>query len=135
MHQCRKAYFLSTEPQQDLPRTPKLRHLRKDQLDRLLDPSHIVLLNFAIGGPAVTNWQRKLQLTAPRLLSNGFLAALSEKVQFELTHRALEPQQQPVIEQARVIDAVGIYDKRPHQAAQFNEVMPITPIARQARSL
>ena len=49
--------------------------------------------------------------------------------------RSIEPQQQPVVEKAWVIDSVGIHNERPHQAAQFDEVMPVTAITRQAGGL
>jgi hypothetical protein len=73
-----------------------------------------------------------LQFTAPRFLANRFLTPLPEKVQFELTHGAFEPQQQTVIQQTRVIDAIGIYDERSHQTAQLDEVMPVTTVAGQS---
>lgn len=56
MHLKGKTYFLSTEPKQHLPRASELGRLRKDQLNRLLDASVWIHLDFAIGGPAIADW-------------------------------------------------------------------------------
>src|SRR5580704_13823342 len=89
-HPCGQTYFLSTEPQQDLTRTSKLGHLRKDQFDRLLDSPIRIFFNLAICSPLKANRKRKLQFASLRLLPNRFLATLTEKVQLELAHRALQ---------------------------------------------
>ena len=49
--------------------------------------------------------------------------------QLELADAALHAQQQPVVGPARVIDAVDVDDARLYQAAQFEQVMPIPPVA------
>jgi len=59
------------------------------------------------------------QLPPPCL---GLLAGqhpLLEQMQLGLTHRPLQPQQQPVVVVHRVVDAVGIGQQRPSQRAQL----------------
>jgi hypothetical protein len=54
-------------------------------------------------------------------------------MQFRLAHGALEPEQQPVIEQCRVIEAIGIADQRFGEPGKVDEAIPFGIVARQAR--
>ena len=56
-------------------------------------------------------------------------------MQLGLAHRPLQPEQQTVVEQRRMIDAVGISDQRIGEAGKIDEAMPIGVVARQARNL
>jgi hypothetical protein len=47
-------------------------------------------------------------------------------MQFDLAHSALEPGQEPVVEQRRMINAVGVADQRVGEAAQINEAVPVS---------
>ena len=49
----------------------------------------------------------------------------ADQVQLGLRHRALEPEQQPVVEIARRVDPVGVGDQRPRQRAQIQQLMPV----------
>jgi hypothetical protein len=58
--------------------------------------------------------------------------ALPKEAQLEFAHRSLEAQQQPVIDETRVVDAVVVYQHRLVQGAQIDQVVPVTVVARQA---
>jgi hypothetical protein len=53
-------------------------------------------------------------------------------VQLGFTHRALKTEQQAVVEQRWVIDAIVIADERIGDAAQFQQAIPIGIVSRQA---
>ena len=57
------------------------------------------------------------------------------RVQLELAHRSFEPQQEPIIEDARIVDAIWIDHDGAYQAAEFDEMMPVSAITGQTRSL
>ncbi len=50
-------------------------------------------------------------------------------MQLGLAHGAFETKQETVVEQGRVIDAVGIADQRVGDAAQIDETMPVGIVA------
>jgi hypothetical protein len=56
-------------------------------------------------------------------------------VQLGLTHRAFEAEQQPVVELAGVVDAVGVGDQGVDHAAQVQQPIPVAVVASQARGL
>ena len=54
-------------------------------------------------------------------------------MQLCFAHGALQPQQEPVIEQRRVIEAVAIADQRVGEAGEIDEAIPFGIVAGQAR--
>ena len=60
---------------------------------------------------------------------------MTEEVQLEFTHCSLEPEQKAIVDDARIIDAVGIDNNSSHHAAQFDQVVPIAAVARKTRGL
>jgi hypothetical protein len=54
-------------------------------------------------------------------------------MQLGLAHGALEPEQEAIVEEGGVIDAVGIADQRVGEAAQLDEAMPIGVVVRRSR--
>src|SRR5260370_2624996 len=56
-------------------------------------------------------------------------------MQLGLAHGALEPEQEAIIEEGWMIDALCIADQRVGEAAEVDEPVPIGVIARQARDL
>ena len=56
-------------------------------------------------------------------------------MQLGFAHRALQAQQQTVIEQRRVIYAVGVADERVGHRAQVQQPIPVGVVARHARDL
>lgn len=53
-------------------------------------------------------------------------------MQLRLAHRSFEAEQQTVVEQCRMIDAVGIPDQRVGEASEVDEAVPIGIVARKA---
>ena len=60
---------------------------------------------------------------------------MPQQVQLELAHRSFEAQQEPIIEDARIVDAIWIDHESAYQAAEFDEMMPVSTVTCQARSL
>ena len=69
----------------------------------------------------------------PGFLPNGFQGPLAEQVQLEFTHGAFEAQEQAVVDEAGIVDAIRIDDDGAHHAAQLDQVVPIAAVPRQAR--
>src|SRR2546422_824781 len=92
-------------------------------------------LDFAVGGPSETDWQSELEFPAASFLANRLQRSLPLQVQLELAHRSFEPQQEPIVEDARIVDAIWIDHDGAHQAAEFDEMMPVPTVTGQAGSL
>ena len=60
-------------------------------------------------------------------------AALLQKAQLVLGHRALQSEQQPVVRLPRLVDAIRVDEQRSDQSAQVDEVVPIPAIAGEAK--
>jgi hypothetical protein len=56
-------------------------------------------------------------------------------VQLGLRHRALEPEQQAVVELAGVIEPILVADQRARQRADLEQPVPVGVVARQPRDL
>src|SRR5271157_2276504 len=86
--------------------------------------------DLAIGlAPDKADRQSSAQFTARRLVANAAVETGAQDVRLGLAHGALEPEQEAIVEQDGMIDAVGV-----GEAAQLDEAMPIV-VARQARDL
>ena len=48
---------------------------------------------------------------------------------------SIEPQQEPIVEDARIVDAIWIDHDGVHQAAEFDEMMPVSTVAGQPRRI
>jgi len=86
-------------------------------------------------GPAKTDGQSELQFPATCFLSNGLQRTLPQQVQLELTHRSLQAKQEPIIEDAGIVNTIRIDHDGTHQPAEFDEVMPVSTVASQAGRL
>jgi hypothetical protein len=96
------------QPAQHPMQGAKLGELGEDQPHHGLDLLVRIQGCLARGAAHIADRQRDGQLPPPRL---GLLAGqhpLLEQVQLGLAHRSLQPQQQPVVELHRVVDAVGV---------------------------
>ena len=76
----------------------------------------------------------------PQLPPAGFgevasLQPRAQQVQLRLAHRALEPQQEPIVEVRRIVDAVFVEDQRIGEGADLEEPMPVAAVAGQPRYL
>jgi hypothetical protein len=81
------------------------------------------------------HWQRQTQLAALSLVAQPAIEPRADQVQFGLRHRALQAEQQPVVELRRRVHPVGVGDQRAGQRAQIQQLMPVRRAARQPRDL
>ena len=79
--------------------------------------------------------QREPERAAAGLAVPGGEAALPEEAELVLGHRPFQAEQQPVVHQARVVDAVRIDDQGAGQRAEVDQMVPVAPVARQPRGL
>src|SRR5208282_1559575 len=97
---------------------------------------HGVETDLAIGfAPDKADRQSSAQFTARRLVANAAVEAGPQDMQLGFAHGALEPEQEAIVEEGGMIDAVGVADQRIGEAAQLDEAMPIGVVACQARDL
>lgn len=80
-------------------------------------------------------WQAHLELGTPRLVEDASPQAGTEHVQLGLGHRALEPEDEAVVEQIGVIDAVLVEDQGARQRADLQEPVPVGVVACQSGDL
>ena len=81
----------------------------------------------------VADGQREVQFAATGFGEEALGGALPQPAQLGFTAGALEAEQQPVVEQAGIVDAVRIEDDRVGQPAQLEELVPVAIVAGQAR--
>ena len=79
--------------------------------------------------------QGRLELSAPGLAEHASAQPGSQHVELGFGHRALEPEEQPIVEVARVVDAVFIEDERIGEGADLEQAMPVGRVAGQAGDL
>ena len=65
------------------------------------------------------------ELAALGLVPAPLLEPGAHDVQLGLAHRALEPEQQPVVVERRVVDAVAVGDQRAGQGADLEQLVPV----------
>lgn len=106
----------------------QLVELSKYQLNGLLYPLIGIFFDLSMMGPDGTCGKNEPQLAAERLLRDRFQRALPRKVQLQLAHRSAQSQQQAIIDDPRVINAVRVDDQRADQSAQFDQIMPVSPV-------
>ena len=92
--------------------------------------------DLAVGlAPDKADRQPSAQLTARRLIANAAVEAGPQDMQLGFAHGALKPEQEAIVEEGGMIDAVGVADQGIGEATQLDEAMPIGVVARQARDL
>ena len=79
--------------------------------------------------------QGQRELAAARLVEDAAAQARAQHVQLRLAHRALEAEQQPVVEVRRVVDAVLVQDERVGQRADLQQSVPVGGVACEAGNL
>jgi hypothetical protein len=67
------------------------------------------------------------------LLRAGLLRPLTENSNLELAHRSFEARKHPVVQEPRIVDALGIHNESLGQNAQIDEVMSVPVVSRQTR--
>jgi hypothetical protein len=75
------------------------------------------------------------RVTAFDLLLERLSRPLPKQAQLELAHRALQSQQESIVNESRVIDPVIINAQRVGHGAQVDHMMPVAIVSRQPRSL
>src|ERR1700756_337962 len=132
VHLQRKGELLRAEPEPDATRGACLAESCKNVADGSHDRLIRVKANLAIGlAPDEANRQATTQLAARSLVADASVKTSAQHMQFGLAHSALEPEQEPVVEQRRMIDAVGIADQRVGEAAQIDKAVPVSVVARE----
>jgi hypothetical protein len=107
------------------------RELFEDRRDDTADSLVGVAQDLPVGvAPHEPDRQPTTQLATGGLVTDPTVEAGAQDVQFGLGHRAFHPQQQPVVEQRRVVDAVGVGDQRVGHAGQVQQPVPVCVVAR-----
>jgi hypothetical protein len=135
MHLQREFEPLRAEPQPHTPGRARFGKMCKDTADGGEDGLVRVKANLAVLlAPHKTNRQAAPEFAARRLVADAAVEAGAQHVQFRFAHGPLEPEQQPVIEQRRVIEAIGIADQRVGEPGEVDQAIPFGIVARQARN-
>ena len=100
----------------------------RDLLVRVLDHLPLLVVD-------VADRQRDAQLAAFGRGAFGTLQSASQQVQLGLAHRALQAQQQPVVELGQVVDPVGVDDQRVGEPGIFQQPGQVRRRAGQPRDL
>ncbi len=123
---------LIAQPQPNAARRAGLGEAGEEGVDGSHDSLVGMTQHLAVGlSPHESDRQATPELTARRLVADSAIEACAQHVQLGLAHGALEPEQQAVIEQRRVIDAVGVADQRVGETGKIDETMPVGVVARQ----
>ena len=83
----------------------------------------------------VANRRTHPELAATSLVELAAEQTRAQQVELGLTHRPLQPEQQPIVEVPRVVDAVLVQDERFGERTDLEQAVPVGGIARQARDL
>src|ERR1019366_860979 len=130
----RKAQAFRAEPQPNTSRRSHFSEALKDRADRGYDRLIRMQEHFAVGLPAhQADRQSAVQFTARGLVADPAEEPRAQNVKFGLRHRALQSQHQPIVEQTRMIDPVGIPDERVGDTAQIEQTIPVGIVASEAR--
>ena len=121
----RQLLALRDELGDDLARGPQPPPQHEHPLDRV---AHL-LIGAQDNAPVLVAIQphreARAQLAAGSLVAQPAVQPGADEVKLGLRHRALQPEQQPVVEVGRRIDAVGVGDQRARQGAQVQQPMPV----------
>jgi hypothetical protein len=123
------------QPQQHLAGAAELGEFLKDQAERPLDPLVRVLLQPPVARLDIPDGQADDELAALGLRGARRVRPLPQPAELGLAHRPLEPEQQPIVELAGIVDAFGVNDQGVEQPAELQQLIPVAVIAGQARDL
>ena len=136
VHLQRELVGLVAEPQPHTARRAGLGEALEHGADGGDDGLVGMEAHLAVGlAPDEADGKPTSQLATRRLVANAAVEAGSEHVQLRLAHRAFETEQQPVVEQRRVIDAVSVADQRVGEAGEIDETVPVGVVAGEPRHL
>jgi hypothetical protein len=132
----REGQAFGAEPEPDLTHRAEFGEAREDSADGTGHGFVGMEADLAVVvAPHEADRQAPPQLAAGRFVADAPFEAGAEDVQLSFTHRALEAEDQPVIEQRRVVHAVGITDQGVGHAAQIQQSIPVGVVAREPRDL
>ena len=80
----------------------------------------------------VADRHRGVQIASRGLELEGLDGSLAQQRQLHLRHGALHAQQQPVVDAARVIDAILVDDDAAYQCTELKQRVPVAAVACQA---
>ncbi len=115
------------QPQEHLPCAAQFAELGEHQADRLGDMLVGIDLDLARLAPAEAGRQHEAELAAPRLRVARREAALPHQAQLVFRHRPLQPEQQAVVDESRIVGAVRIDDQRcrPARTDRSDDASPV----------
>src|SRR5215471_5268704 len=126
---------LLPQPQGELAHATDLVELAEHQRQHLTDPPVGILFQAIISAAPVADRNRQEQIAACGFQAQRLSRTLPEHRQFELAEGAFQAEQQPVVDQSRIVDAVLVDDQAVHEGAEFQQRVPISPVAGQPRRL
>jgi len=131
-----KLQALIAEPQPHAARRSGLCEAGEDGADHCNDGLVGMKQHLAVGlAPHEAHGQATPQLATCGLIANAAVETGAQHMQLGLAHRPLQPEQQTVVEQRWMIDAVGIANQRVGEAGEVDQAVPIGIVARKARHL
>ena len=132
----REPQLLAAHPQPHLADRSKLGEPLEDHVDRAADRFIGLEQDLAVLlAPHQPDRKRLAQLAARGLVADPTLQPGAEHVQLRLAHRALQPQQEPVVERPGVIEPVAVAYHRVGHATQIQQPVPVRVVARQPGDL
>ena len=61
------------------------------------------------------------------------LAPLLQQAQLVFGHGPLEPEEQAIVDEPRLVHAIGIDHQGPYERTEVDQLVPVPPVAREAR--
>lgn len=120
------------KPQPHAPHRPGHREPLEDRADDTGDRLVGMPADLPVGiAPDQPDWQAPPQLAARGLVADAAIEAGPQDMQLSLGHGALHPEQQPVVEQRRMVDTVSVGDQRVGHPRQIQQPIPVGVVAGQ----
>src|SRR5215472_10489636 len=128
-----EAKTLGAEPEPDLARRSQFRELREPGANGADHRFIGMKANFAVRfSPHKTHRQTAPEFPACRLIADASLESCPQDVQFGFGHNTFQAQDQAIVKKRRMIDAVAITDQSVSHAAQIEQAIPVSMVARHA---
>src|ERR1700745_985138 len=132
-HLQRKLVALVAQPQPNASRRAYLGTALEDGADGCDDGLIVVKQNLAFSfAPHKAYGKSAPQFTSCSLITNPAIEPGAQHMQLGLAHRSFEAEQQTVVEQRRMIDAVSVPDQCVGQPGEIDEAVPVGVVASEA---
>lgn len=115
--------------EEDLTRAAESLEQAKEGAHGLLHAPIGVEVEARLFRPNIADGHGQTQFAASCLGPCSFDQSTSQHRQLEFAHRALEAEQQAIVGLTRVVNALGVDHAGADQAAQLEQVMPVTTVA------